>query len=178
MTLIQAHYFREVCEAGSLSEASARLHVAASTLSQSIMELENEFGLKLMNRTNRGMAPTPEGLILLEHIRRLIREEDSTLRAMWDLSNTSFSIKLGIPAIACDVVWPKLSGYIYAHYPNIRMDIVTAIGKNELFYQLDNSELDALVMIHPPEEKRAYNMLALWPAPKLALVVSEKNPLA
>lgn len=63
-------YFTAVADTGSLTEASARLHVAASALSRQIATLEAQLGVALFERHPRGMVRTAAGDILLAHARR------------------------------------------------------------------------------------------------------------
>ncbi len=63
-------YFTAVAETGSLTEASARQHVAASALSRQIAALEAQLGAALFERHPRGMVLTAAGEILLAHARR------------------------------------------------------------------------------------------------------------
>ena len=62
-------YFLEVAQGGSLTEASARLHVAASALSRQIAALEAQLGVALFERHPRGMVLTEAGAILARHAR-------------------------------------------------------------------------------------------------------------
>src|SRR6218665_208763 len=54
-------YFLEVPHSGSLTEASARLHVAASALSRQIAGLEAQLGTPLFERHPRGLVLTAGG---------------------------------------------------------------------------------------------------------------------
>lgn len=63
-------YFSAVADTGSLTEASARLHVAASALSRQIAALEAQLGVVLFERHPRGMGLTAAGDILRAHVRR------------------------------------------------------------------------------------------------------------
>ena len=78
MTLQQLRYVAEIAVTGSLSRAAERMYVAQPSLSASIRELENEIGVKLFNRGNRGVSLTNEGstflpyaLSVLEQVGRL-----------------------------------------------------------------------------------------------------------
>lgn len=62
-------YFLEVAQGGSLAEASARLHVAASALSRQIAGLEAQLGAPLFERHPRGMVLTEAGEVLARHAR-------------------------------------------------------------------------------------------------------------
>ncbi|WP_207455482.1 LysR family transcriptional regulator [Azospirillum sp. SYSU D00513] len=63
-------YFLEVARTGSLSEASARLHVTVSAISRQIAKLEEHFGTPLFDRHPRGMVLTPPGELLADYARR------------------------------------------------------------------------------------------------------------
>ena len=75
-------YFLAVAQSGSLTEASARLHVAASALSRQIAGLEAQLGTPLFERHPRGMVLTAAGEILRAHARRA---ELDALRALEDI---------------------------------------------------------------------------------------------
>ena len=72
-------YFFEVAQCGSLTEASHRLHVAASALSRQIAALESQVGQALFERHPRGMVLTPAGDILASHVRRTLLDAERTL---------------------------------------------------------------------------------------------------
>ena len=63
-------YFFEVARCGSLTEASERLHVAASAISRQIAGLEQALGTALFERHPRGMVLNAAGEILATHARR------------------------------------------------------------------------------------------------------------
>lgn len=63
-------YFFEVARSGSLTEASERLHVAASAISRQIAGLEQALGAPLFDRHPRGMVLNAAGEILVIHARR------------------------------------------------------------------------------------------------------------
>lgn len=178
MTLTQIHYYTSVIEHGSLSAAAARLHVSVSTVSQSIKELEKELDVVLLTRTSRGIIPTPAGKIFLERSAAVLKSEEDLMNTMREIASRAVTVTLGIPTITCDTIWPVLSRYIYQRCPGITVNIITTATNAELLRMLDEQKIDAIIAIHPPEKYQSYNILVLWPAPKLALIVSEKNWLA
>ena len=72
-------YFLEVAHSGSLTEASARLHVAASALSRQIAGLEAQLATPLFERHPRGMVLTAAGEILATHARRAALDAERAL---------------------------------------------------------------------------------------------------
>ena len=69
MELLQFRYFLEAARYENLTRAADELHIAQPALSQSIMRLENELGVKLFDRRNHHVYLNDQGKLLR---RRLI----------------------------------------------------------------------------------------------------------
>lgn len=67
--------FVVVAECGGFRRAAERLHLAQSTVSQQIKRLELDAGRPLFRRTNRAVALTGDGEMLLGEARRRLRGE-------------------------------------------------------------------------------------------------------
>ncbi|WP_459547584.1 LysR family transcriptional regulator [Nocardia sp. X0981] len=65
MSLRQFEYALAVAEAGSVTAAAERLHVAQPSISQQIRGLERELGVQLFSRTPAGLVPTVAGRAFL-----------------------------------------------------------------------------------------------------------------
>ena len=61
MTLTQLRYVIAIADTGSMNEAARELFIAQPSLSQAMRELEEEIGITIFNRSNRGVMITPEG---------------------------------------------------------------------------------------------------------------------
>lgn len=75
-------YFLEVVRCGSISEASARLNVAGSSISRHITQLEALLGAPLFERHRRGMIPSAAGELLAAHALKASHEAE---RAVYDI---------------------------------------------------------------------------------------------
>lgn len=74
MTLAQLRYAITVAEAASMSEAARNLFISQPSLSASIRELEEEIGVELFRRTNRGISLTPEGEEFIGYARQVVEQ--------------------------------------------------------------------------------------------------------
>lgn len=74
MTLIQLKYIVEVAAAGTISKAAEKLYIAQPSLTAAIKELENEFGIAIFKRTNKGVVLTAEGEEFLGYARQVISQ--------------------------------------------------------------------------------------------------------
>lgn len=82
--LIAMKVFDRVCLLGSLSAAARDLNMSTTAVSRTIKELEDDLGVRLLNRTTRRMSPTEAGRDYAERARSLLGEveelQDSTRR--------------------------------------------------------------------------------------------------
>lgn len=74
MTLAQLRYAITVANAGSMSEAARNLFISQPSLSAAIKELEEETGLELFHRTNRGISLTSDGEEFIGYARQVVEQ--------------------------------------------------------------------------------------------------------
>ncbi|MDM0072774.1 LysR family transcriptional regulator [Variovorax sp. J2P1-59] len=72
MELYQLKTFVAIAREGSLTRAAERVFTSAPAVSAQLKALEDELGVKLFERTPRGMTPTEAGLSLLEEAERTL----------------------------------------------------------------------------------------------------------
>lgn len=76
--------FIAVIEAGTITAAAEREHIAAAAVSRRISELEAALGTELVRRSNKGLLPTPAGQALLGMSHRVLNELDEIRVLMRD----------------------------------------------------------------------------------------------
>ncbi|NOV04544.1 LysR family transcriptional regulator [Paenibacillus planticolens] len=72
MRIEQLLYVIEINQAGSISMAAEKLHVSQPNISQAIVSLEEELGVKLFNRSRFGAVPTEEGKRIISKAEEII----------------------------------------------------------------------------------------------------------
>src|SRR5882672_107397 len=72
MELYQLKTFVAIAQEGSLTRAAERVFTSAPAVSAQLRALEDELGVKLFERTTRGMALTPAGSGLLDEAERTL----------------------------------------------------------------------------------------------------------
>ncbi len=76
MTLKQLRYAVTVADTGNITEAAARLFIAQPSLTSAIRELENEYGITIFDRSNKGVEITAEGEEFLGYARQVLEQSD------------------------------------------------------------------------------------------------------
>jgi DNA-binding transcriptional LysR family regulator len=116
--------FAEVAEANSFSEAARRLKMPTSTVSRRIADLETQLGVRLIDRSTRGLRLTNVGSELLEHARRTVELSEAIDNiASNHLSKISGTLRLSAPPSISDSLLVPLTGAFQASYPDVRIQI-------------------------------------------------------
>ena len=72
MNINQLKYVLEVANSSSMREASTKLYVSQPALSAGIRELEEELGILIFERTNKGVSLTDEGREFIDYAKKAV----------------------------------------------------------------------------------------------------------
>jgi DNA-binding transcriptional LysR family regulator len=75
--LAELRAFCAAVELGSLGRAARALHVSRSALSKQLRVLETLAGVRLLERSRRGVSPTPAGTRLYPAARRVLAQDET-----------------------------------------------------------------------------------------------------
>lgn len=87
MTLQQLRYAITIADCNSMNKAAKALFISQPSLSASIRDLENEIGITIYKRTNRGITITPEGEEFLGYARQVTEQYELINHKYVDKSN-------------------------------------------------------------------------------------------
>ncbi|KAB0569290.1 LysR family transcriptional regulator [Brucella pituitosa] len=157
--------FGTVARERSFTRAAAKLRVSPSALSQTIRNLEERLGVRLLTRTTRSVAPTEAGERLLRTITPRFEEieaELAALSAFRDKPAGTIRITAGEhPAIS--VLQPALKS-ILPDYPDIKVEIIIDYGLTDIVKE----GFDAGVRMG---EQVAKDMIAVPIGPQMRMAV-------
>ena len=129
MDIRQLRYFISIAEEGSLSAASHKLHVAQPSLSKHVINLENELGVKLLDRSPRGVLLTEAGTLLLEHARGISASLEQCREIVRQSGGTaSGSVAFGFPPSISMVLSVPLAETVRIELPNVRLRATEAMS--------------------------------------------------
>jgi len=114
--------FVAVVEHGSFSRAAHALHVGVASVSDYVAALEQEVGARLLDRTTRGLAPTPQGAVYYEMCQRVLSEIALTERQIiYGEQTISGPVRVQLPEhVLRHFVLPVLKRF-HTKYPEVTL---------------------------------------------------------
>lgn len=177
MLLRQIEYLQAVIENGNFYIAAEQCNVSQSAISQQIKKLEDELGVKLLERHNRTFSLTPAGehfykksLVITADIRQMIRET----KRIADKNNAVLRI-----AYYKGYHGNELSEAVTIFsekYPAVDVQIMVG-SHEELYHAMENGDIDLALSDQRRAFSDAYNNEILTES-KIYIEMSVKNPLS
>ena len=117
--------FAKVAETSSFSEAARRLGIPVSTVSRRVAELENQLGVRLLDRSTRNLRLTDLGSEVLEHALRSVESVEAIQNIISNQrSSVRGSLRLSAPPSISDTLLTPLATAFQASYPEVRVQIL------------------------------------------------------
>jgi DNA-binding transcriptional LysR family regulator len=116
--------FAAVAEHRSFVRAAAHLGITPSALSQTIRQLEERLGVRLLNRTTRSVAPTTAGERLYQRLRPAVDELDAAVaEAASTRERPAGMLRINAPRTAAiRLIAPRL-GRFHRDNPGVILDV-------------------------------------------------------
>lgn len=162
--------FAAVVEAGGFRTAAQRRGMSASSLSDCVRRLEEELGVRLLNRTTRSLTPTEIGARLLERLRPALEEINAALNDLQeDPLHPVGSLRLHVPGVIARHVLPPLLDGFLARYPGVALEV-----------NMDNTFIDVIAAGYDAgiryEESLAKDMIAVPIGPRRQCFIAVAAP--
>ena len=127
MELRQLRYFVKMVDLGNMTRAASELHVAQPALSQQLANLEAGLGVKLLDRSLKGVSPTHAGSLFYKHAKAILRKVDESQLAMRAESESpSGQITVAMPSSSARLITIPLIRLLVVDYPAIQLKLVEA----------------------------------------------------
>lgn len=176
MELRHLRYFITVAEEFNFSKAALKLYTAQPSLSQQIKDLEDEIGVRLLNRTKRKVELTEEGAVFLEQARLTIAQAEKAVRMAREVHLSKQQIlKIGFITTAEVRVFPKILPTLRMLYPHIKVDLQILNGLDH-YRALKKGDLDIVFSRQSFDDDEIDNFVVLQDT--LALFLAKQHPLA
>ena len=142
MNLKRLEYFCQLAVLGNFTRAAQAVGIAQPALTVAIQKLEQEVGLKLINRADKNSLLTAEGEVLYKLATQLLSQAKQVELELEELKELERgTIRFGVSAMMGSYYFPKILTKFQQKYPKIKIHLVDQ-GTAALEKMLLNSELD------------------------------------
>jgi len=169
--------FKEVAETNNITLSAKNLHMSQPCISLQIQNLENEYGVRFFDRTNKGVTLTKEGEIFYERVLSILdiissfKEEMSTL-----VKDQRRLIYLGATLTIGEYILPNIMAYLYKAYPDIDFKVKIA-NTESLTQDVIDKKLHIGLIEGTASQHKNLKVENFWDD-ELVVVISQFHPWA
>lgn len=176
MELRQLRYFIAVAQTLNFSEAARRLFITQGTLSQQILQLEDELGSRLFDRSSHSVVLTEAGMELLPLAQKTIQDSEICLSHLVDLRKLlAGTLSIGLTQTFRQLFTESLNSFTQL-YPGVKLKIYYKTSV-ELYAMLRKREVD-FVLAYKPAQYYDYVESDILFSSKLQAIMRKDHPLA
>src|SRR5271154_2322199 len=145
--------FRAVAELESFRRAAEQLHISQPSVSQHVQLLEEELGIRLLDRGATGVRATPAGELLLDFARRASRLSQQMLAALAKLEGQpGGELRLAASTTVAQYLLPRILGPFLKANPRIELSVKSG-NTEQVTLWVVNGEADLGLIEGPPASK-------------------------
>lgn len=171
MELRNLRAYVEVVRQGGFSQAAKKVFATQSTVSKAVKQLEDELGLRLLDRVGHKITQTAAGEIVFRRAQMMLTERDDLTRELDELRGLQRGVlRLGLPPIGSSVLFAPLFVSYRRLYPGIEISLVE-YGSRRLEEMLLAGEIELAASLLPVSD--AFEWQDVSREPIMALLPDE-----
>lgn len=171
MDIRQLKYFLAIADEGNITRAAEKLHIAQPPLSQQLKLLEDELGIKLIDRNTRKIQLTDMGEKLQYRAEQMLRLMETTVKELKDINEgLQGTLLIGTVPSSGATLLPERIQSFHEKYPGIDFQIWD--GDTYRIMELLNSGVIEIGIIRTPFNSETYEAIYL---PKEPMVAATSN---
>ena len=176
VTLRQLRVFLSVAEGRNFSRAGDGIGLTQPAVSRSIVELESQLGVRLLDRTTREVILTAAGHSLAARATRILEELDQTLLEISGLAAArAGKVRVASSPTLSANLMPACIAACAREAPDVRLMLLDRI-QQDVLASVRNGEVDFGVVVEPPSSEDLHCEVIL--SDPFVLIVPGGHPLA
>ena len=148
MELRVLNYFLTVSREENITKAAQLLHVTQPTLSRQLMQLEEELGVKLFERSNHSIVLTNDGLLLKRRAQEIVSLAEKTKKELTDERELSGELEIGSGEFKSFSFFSEVISEFAEKNPNVHFKLCSGNADN-IKERLENGILDIGILADP-----------------------------
>ncbi|MFM0736122.1 LysR family transcriptional regulator [Paraburkholderia xenovorans] len=146
MNLRHLEHFLALVKTGSFRKASETLHLTQPALSRSVQTLEEELGIRLIDRVGKRNEVTQFGVLVAEKASKIVADAIDLKHSVQLMTQRdSGTIRLGLGSAPAATFTAPLMSYVLTQYPRVHLHLSTNSPETQVAL-LRERALDALLV--------------------------------
>lgn len=170
MEFRQLKYFLAVAEEGQITKAAKRLNITQPPLSQQLILLERELGVKLIERNKKKLSLTEAGYALRNRAEQILELMRTTVNEIQEVAEgVSGKLVIGTITSSGRSIIPEHIQQFHKLYPKVSFDLRQ--GETKIILDLLHAGIIELGIVRFPFDLNLYDFIALPEEPMVAVAV-------
>jgi DNA-binding transcriptional LysR family regulator len=167
MDIRQLKYFIAITEEEQITKAAKKLHLAQPHLSRQLKLLEDELGVKLVERGSKKIQLTDAGKMLKNRAEQIIQLTESTVRELKDFNEgLCGTLRIGAVSSSGTAILNERISNFHRKYPGVNFEIWD--GNTYKILELLNSGVIEIGIVRTPFDIDSYESILLPMEPMIA----------
>lgn len=167
--------FCHVVELKSFSKAAKAKFMTQSAMSHLIKNLEDELGVKLLERGAKTVTPTPAGRLFYQHAKQILEHYKKMENDVYSLvQKVKGPLSIGASPTAATYLLPQVFYSFYKSYPDVRIE-VSVLNNESIVYYLNEGISEIGIIEGNIVNKTLY--LEEIAEDEMVIIASDENPL-
>ena len=168
--------FAVVVRLGGVGVAARALEVTQPAISRTIRELEEQVGLRLLERHAEGIVPTEAGRELFEYAQAIVAAERAAIEAMSAVRGLERgTIHIGASTTIATYILPPLIGEFIRAHSGVEVRL-SAVHTRRLLPMVKNDEVDIALAEAPVVDPGV--IVTPWMMDEMVVIAAPSHPLA
>jgi DNA-binding transcriptional LysR family regulator len=167
--------FVEVVRQGGFSQAAKAIFSTQSTVSKAVKQLEDELGVRLLDRIGHRSVMTAAGEVVYRRGIKLLAERDDLLAELDEVRGLKRGVlRLGLPPVGSSTLFAPVFARFRQRYPGVEIRLVEH-GSSQLEAILRAGDIDFAGLLAPMSEEFDWQVVRSEP---LVALLPVDHPLA
>ena len=169
MELRVLKYFLMTAREENITKAAKNLHITQPTLSRQLMQLEDELGVKLFERSNHSIILTNDGLLLKRRAQEIVSLAEKTKKELTTEKELSGEIEIGSGEFKSFSLFADIISEFSSQNPNVHFNFNSG-NADTIKERLENGSFD-MGLLSEPVDISKYEFIRLPHKEKWGIIV-------
>lgn len=152
MLIEQIFMFQRIAKERSISKAALLSHISQPALSQQMQRLEEELGVKLFERSNRGITLTKAGEIMDKYSEQFVDAYLNLREELDNLYSYNGTFRIAATPVACNYALPCCLYKVKCRFPEYFFGL-QSVPSQEVIHRIQHGQADLGFIVGKTEDK-------------------------